>query len=107
MAEDPDYLRMELHSVLEGSAQARAFFENRWRPFAEFIAHSLAEVGRQTGQRTPDARVAGLMFQGMVREALHEKCILESPQVKDISLEALTDRLVELFLRAVLPGGIA
>jgi len=105
VAEDPDYLRMELHSVLEGSPQARAFFENRWRPFAEFIAHSLNELGRQTGQRTPDARVAALMFQGMVREALYEKCILESPQVKDIPLDALTDRLVELFLRAVLPAG--
>ena len=56
VAEDPDYLRMELHSVLEGSPQARAFFENRWRPFAEFIAHSLAELGRQSGHPMPGSR---------------------------------------------------
>ncbi|HHO68719.1 MAG TPA: TetR/AcrR family transcriptional regulator, partial [Gammaproteobacteria bacterium] len=39
VAADPDYLRMEMQSALEGSEATRQFFENRWRPFTDLIEY--------------------------------------------------------------------
>lgn len=101
VAADPDYLRMELHSTLEGGAQARAFFENRWRPFADLIEYSVAELGKRDAVRRVDGRVAALMFQGMVREALYAKCIHGAERIREIPLAGLVDQLVSLFLNAI------
>ncbi len=101
VSRDPDYLRMEMHSVLEGSDATRQFFEHRWKPFSDFIEYSLAEL--IAGKRIPviNATVAALGFQGMLREALYAKCIYRSPQYREIDLPDLGDQLVELFVKAV------
>lgn len=103
VARDPDYLRMELHAALEGSQAARQFFENRWRPFADYIEFGLSELRKKsgTGGVTVDARVAALMFQGMVREALYAKIIYQADRFRDYELRDLVRRLTTLFLRAV------
>ncbi len=101
VAADPDYLRMEMQSALEGSDATRQFFENRWRPFTDFIEFSLKELA-QEGRAVPvNGRIASLMFQGMIREALYAKCVLGSPRYRDIGLQALADHLIDLFLQAV------
>jgi len=46
-------------------------------------------------------RVASLMYQGMVREALYAKCIYHSPRYKQITLPDLMEQLVQLFLNAI------
>ncbi len=102
VARDPDYLRMELHAALEGSQAPRQFFENRWRPFADYIEFGLNELCKDSpAGKTVDARVDALMFQGMVREALYAKIIYQADRYRDYSLRDLVKHLVALFIRAV------
>jgi AcrR family transcriptional regulator len=101
VSKDPDYLRMELQSALEGSDATRQFFENRWRPFTDFIEFSLQEVTVEKGLPAVNGRVAAMAFQGMIREALYAKCIYRSPRYREMSLQELAEQLVTLFLNAV------
>lgn len=101
VSKDPDYLRMEMHSALEGSDATRQFFDNRWKPFTDFIEFSLGELIANKRIATIDTKVAALAYQGMIREALYSKCIYCSPQYRDISLTDLCAQLIALFLAAV------
>jgi len=101
VSRDPDYLRMELQSALEGSDATRHFFENRWRPFTDLIEYSLNELAGQNRIRPVNGAVAALLFQGMIREALYAKCINRSPRYRDMDLDALVEHLIGLFFRAV------
>ncbi len=101
VSRDPDYLRMELQSALDGSDATRQFFDNRWRPFTDFISFGLGELIVQKRVAAVNTRVAALAFQGMIREALYAKCIYQSPQYRDLALTDLCDQLVNLFLTAV------
>ncbi|MEJ2059211.1 MAG: TetR/AcrR family transcriptional regulator [Gammaproteobacteria bacterium] len=97
----PELLRMELHSMLEGNEAARAFFNNRWKTFTDYIEFNLGELEQSGKIPALDKRAAGLMYQGMIREALLTKCLDPHDRFNEISLDALTDRLVDLFLDAV------
>jgi len=101
VARDPDYLRMEMQGMLEGADAAQQFFESRWKSFTDFIETSMSELAPQgrAGQLHP--RTASLMFQGMIREALYAKCILNSTRYKSVSLDELTEQLIQLFLHAI------
>jgi AcrR family transcriptional regulator len=101
VSRDPDYLRMELQSALEGSDATRQFFDNRWKPFTDYVEFGLGELMAQKRVPDIDATVAALAFQGMIREALYAKCIYRSSRYRDIALPELCDQLVDLFLRAV------
>ena len=105
VARDPDYLRMELHAALEGSQAARQFFENRWRPFADYIEFGLGELRKEgrvvNANGGIDTRVASLMFQGMVREALYAKIVYQADRYREYSLADLVKNLVAMFLRGV------
>lgn len=106
VARDPDYLRMELNAALEGSQAARQFFENRWRPFADYIEFGLGELRKEGVAAGVDARIASLMFQGMVREALYAKIVYQADRFREYSLPELVKHLIAMFLRAVgLRGG--
>jgi len=101
VSRDPDYLRMELHSALDGSDATRQFFENRWRPFIDFIEFTLTELQAKQDISPVRPRVAALAFQGMIREALYAKCIFRSSRYSDVDLPGLCDQLVDLFLKSV------
>lgn len=101
VSRDPDYLRMELQSALEGSDATRQFFENRWRPFTDYIEETIRELQPTGAVQQTDGRIAALMFQGMLREALYVKCIFSTPRYQEIELNELTDYLVTLFFRAI------
>lgn len=101
VARDPDYLRMELHAALEGSLAARQFFENRWRPFADYIEFGTKELAAERRIEPVNGRVAALMYQGMVREALYAKIVYQADRYRDYSLKDLVQHLVSLFLRAL------
>lgn len=103
VARDPDYLRMELLSVLEGGPAERQFFENRWKPFSDYIEFGLRELAREREGTMPviDGKVASLLFQGMIREALVAKCISKVEPYREFELDELVDKLVGLFFRAV------
>lgn len=101
VAGDPDFLRMEMLSALEGSGAAHRFFESRWEAIAEFIEYSLRELASEEKVAQLNERTAALLFQGMLREALYVKCIVDSPRLKKIGLDDLVRQLLALFLRAV------
>ena len=102
VARDPDYLRMELHAALAGSQAARQFFENRWRPFADYIEFGLSELRKEDHAAAGvNPRIAALMFQGMVREALYAKIVYQADRYRDHGLADLVKQLVAMFLRAV------
>lgn len=101
VAADPDFLRMEMHAVLEGNPFAGSFFENRWKHFADYIEMGIRELAPQGKAATVDGASASLMFQGMLREALYAKCVYHAEQYRDIPLHDLVDRCIDLFLRAI------
>jgi len=101
VATDPDYLRMEMQAVLEGAAAAQQFFDSRWKSFTDFIEVSMQELAPKDKVNKTNPRVASLLYQGAVREALYAKCITHSPRYKDIALNDLLEQLVQLFLKSI------
>ena len=101
VASDPDYLVMEMHSVLDGSAAAKQFFDNRWRSFTDYIEFSLKELMQDKRIDRVNPKTASLMFQGMLREALYTKCIYRSERYREFDLSALAQQLIALFLAAI------
>jgi len=102
IAKDPDILRIELHSLLEGNPATLAFFQNRWKSFTDYIEFGLNEfLPYDVPHRETTILSAALMFQGMVREALIQKCLQPQDRLVDLSLQELSNELVALFLRSI------
>ncbi|MCK5395009.1 MAG: TetR/AcrR family transcriptional regulator [Gammaproteobacteria bacterium] len=102
IAENPDILRIELQSLLEGNPATLAFFQNRWKSFTDYIEFGLNEhLPYDVPNREKIILSAGLMFQGMVREALIQKCLQPQDRLVDLSLYELSHELVTLFLRSI------
>jgi AcrR family transcriptional regulator len=102
VAENPDILKIELHSLLEGNPATLAFFQNRWKSFTDYIEFGLNEfLPYDIPNREKTILSAGLMFQGMVREVLIQKCLQPQDRLVDLSLYELSNELVTLFLRSI------
>ena len=102
VTDNPDMLRLELQSLLEGSAATNEFFINRWKSFTDYIEFGLNErMTHDIPNREITIMTAGLMFQGMVREALIQKYLQPHDRLVDLSMDELSQELVALFLRAV------
>ena len=102
IAKNPDILKIELHSLLEGNPATLAFFQNRWKSFTDYIEFGLNEyLPYDVPNREKTILSAGLMFQGMVREALIQKCLQPQDRLIDLSLYELSNELVALFLRSI------
>ncbi len=102
VAENPDILKIELHSLLEGNPATLAFFQNRWKSFTDYIEFGLNEfLPYDIPNREKTILSAGLMFQGMVREVLIQKCLQPQDRLIDLSLYELSNELVTLFLRSI------
>jgi AcrR family transcriptional regulator len=100
--ENPDLLRIELQSLLEGSDATTDFFKHRWKSFSDYIEFSLNErLSYDMPNREITILSASLMFQGMLREALVQKYLQPLDRLEDVSLQELSHELVRLFLRAV------
>lgn len=101
MQQDPDYFRMELQSALEGGDEAKRFFASRWQSIADYIEYSLRELAQERRVSVVNERTAALLFQGLIREAIYNKCILNSERYREIELQDLVRQLLQLFLRAI------
>jgi len=99
--EDPDYFRIELLSVLEGGEVANRFFASRWQSIADYIEYSLKELAQEKRASVVNERTAALLFQGMIREAIYNKCIVNAERYKGVSLDKLVQQLLQLFLMAI------
>ena len=101
VAQDPDYIKMEMHSVLEGSTVTQQFFENRWKSFTDYIEFHLQELRSKGEMLDVNPKAASLMFQGMIREALYAKCIYKSDHYREFDLQTLVTSLIKMFLIAI------
>ena len=101
VARDPDYLRMELLSMLEGGSAERQFFENRWKPFSDYVEVGLRDLVKEGAVPPTEGRVASLLFRGMLREALLAKCISRAEPYREFELTELIEQLIELFFCAI------
>ncbi len=102
ITENPDLLRIELQSLLDRNPATRDFFKNRWKSFSDYIEFSLNErLPYDLPNREITILSAGLMFQGMLREALLQKHLQPEDRLVDVSQHELSHELVRLFLRAV------
>ena len=100
--ENPNLLRIEMQSMLDGNPATSEFFENRWKSFADYINYSMNErLAYDIADREIKILSASLMFQGMVREALLQKYLQPQDRLVDVSLKELSRELVTLFLRAI------
>lgn len=100
--ENPDLLRIEMQNLLEGGSATTDFFKNRWKSFTDYIEFSLNErLPYDMPNREITILSAGLMFQGMLREALVQKYLQPHDRLEDVSLQELSHELVRLFLRAI------
>jgi len=100
--DNPDLLRIEMQSLLDSSNATTDFFNNRWKSFTDYIEFNLNErLSYDLPNREVTILSAGLMFQGMIREALLQKYLKPQDRLEDISLYELSHELVRLFLRAV------
>jgi AcrR family transcriptional regulator len=102
IAENPDILKIELYSLLEGNPVTLEFFQNRWKSFSDYIEFGLNEyLPYDVPNREKIILSAGLMFQGMVRETLIQKCLQPTDRLIDISLHELSHEMVTLFLHSI------
>jgi hypothetical protein len=100
--ENPNLLRIEMQSLLDGNPATSEFFKNRWKSFSDYIEFGLNQsMPYDLPNREIIILSAGLMFQGMVREALLQKYLQPEDRLTDVSLAELSHELVTLFLRAV------
>lgn len=100
--ENPNLLRIEMQSLVDGNPATSEFFENRWKSFTDYINFSLNELlPYDIEDREIKILTASLMFQGMVREALLQKYLQPQDRLIDVSLTELSRELVMLFVRAV------
>lgn len=99
--QEPDYLRLEMHSVLEGNKASLQFFENRWEPFTSFVEVELRRLVEERVIAPVPEKAASLLFQGAVREALYAKCLDPADRYQGMDLATLINQVLDLFLRAV------
>lgn len=97
----PDLLKMEMHSQLEGSAASSDFFLNRWKSFTDYIEYTLNDLIAHGKIAPMNAQAAALMYQGMIREVLLLKCLQPNVRCKDTPIETLVDELITLFMKTI------
>lgn len=99
---NPNLLRIEMQSLLDGNPATNEFFKNRWKSFTDYIEFGLNQsLPYDLPNREITILSAALMFQGMLREALLQKYLQPEDRLTDVSLTELSHELVTLFLRAV------
>jgi len=96
----PDLLKIELYSMLEGHQVHKDFFQNRWKTFTDYIEYSLNELVSKGKIEPVDSKAAALLYQGMLREVLLIKCLQNSDHLKDYSLQELLDKMIAQFIKS-------
>ncbi len=97
----PELLKMEMHSQLEGNSAAQDFFINRWKSFTDYIEYNLAELQNQGKIKPVNVQAAALIYQGMVRELLLLKCLQKTDRLNNKSIDELVDQMISLFMQMI------
>ncbi len=99
----PDLLKMEMHSQLENLDASHDFFFNRWKSFTDYIEFNLTELQSQKKIYPINAKAAALIYQGIIREVLLQKCMQLNDQFQDTPVAILVDDVITLFMRIIEP----
>jgi len=97
----PDMLKMEMHSQLEGSTASQEFFLNRWKSFTDYIEYNLSELQSQNKINPINEKAAALMYQGIIREVLIQKCLQQTDRFHETPVAILVDEVITLFMRII------
>ena len=98
---NPDLLKMELHSQIEGSEASRNFFLNRWKSFTDYIEYNLTELQAQGIIEPINVQATALIYQGMIREVLLLKCLPSNDRFENVAIDDLVDEIISLFLKII------
>lgn len=99
----PDMLKMEMHSQLEGSKASQEFFLNRWKSFTDYIEYNLNELQSQNKIMPINAKAAALIYQGIIREVLLQKCMQQTDRFQETPVAILVDDVITLFMKIIEP----
>ena len=97
----PDMLKMEMHSQLEGSKASQEFFLNRWKSFTDYIEFNLNELQSQKKIKPINAKAAALIYQGIIREVLLQKCMQSTDRFQGTPVSVLVDEVINLFMKII------
>jgi AcrR family transcriptional regulator len=97
----PDMLKMEMHSQLESSDASQEFFLNRWKSFTDYIEFNLNELQSLNKIKPINARAAALIYQGIIREVLLQKCMQQTDRFKETPVAILVDDVITLFMKII------
>jgi len=97
----PDMLKMEMHSQLEGSEASQEFFLNRWKSFTDYIEFNLNELQSQNKIKPINAKATALIYQGIIREVLLQKCMQSTDRFHDTPVAILVDDVITLFMKII------
>ena len=100
----PDMLKMEMHSQLEGSKASQEFFLNRWKSFTDYIEYNLSELQSQNKIKPINAQAAALIYQGIIREVLLQKCMQKTDRFQETPITILVDEAINLFMKIIEPA---
>jgi len=99
----PDMLKMEMHSQLDGSEASQEFFLNRWKSFTDYIEYNLNELQSQNKIKPINAKAAALIYQGIIREVLLQKCMQQTDRFQETPVAILVDDVITLFMKIIEP----
>ncbi len=100
IAWQPDRLKMELHSLLEGVEISSEFTDNHWKTFSDYIDIELQEKIDNHEIKPLNTQIAGLMFQGMIREVLISQALDRYDRFPEMYIDEIADELLSLFFTA-------
>ena len=101
VARDPDFLRMEMQSALEGSAVTERFIRNRWQAISDYVEYNLQQLNQSRNGKQLNEAITSLMYQGMLRELLYQKCIVKNERYDGMDVDELVDQAVQHFLAMI------
>ncbi len=92
-----------MHSQLEGSEASQEFFLNRWKSFTDYIEYNLNELQSQNKIKPINAKAAALIYQGIIREVLLQKCMQQTDRFQETPVAILVDEVIILFMKIIEP----
>jgi AcrR family transcriptional regulator len=99
--DDPTFLRLLLHSALEGSEFMQMFHQARSLKVVGFLTRYIQGRVRQGAFRKVDAQLMALGFLGMVHQLAMTRLIYEMPNVKARPAAAAARAFADVFVRGL------
>ena len=104
---DPSFLRILLHTGLEGHELSAPFFERRIRRLREFVTSYIERRSREGAFRALDPALSARAFLGMIVDYLIVRQVFHQRDVYSADLAKVAETFVSIFLDGVRGRGEA